>query len=61
MAPCRGSAHAVRGDYDAVVNARLHDIGGADGGDCGDDCRNQMTTSSGFQLVLIVIECLAVK
>ena len=36
MAPCRGSAHAVRGDYDGVVNALLHDIGGADG-DCGDD------------------------
>ena len=58
MAPCRGSAHAVRGDYDGVVNAQLHDIGGADGGD---DCPNQMTTSSGFQLVLIVIECLSVK
>ena len=60
MAPCRGSAHAVRGDYDGAVNAQLHDIGGADGGDDGDDCPNQMTTS-GFQLVLIVIECLAVK
>ena len=61
--PAGRTAHEVRGDHDGVVNAlpRDHDGADGDGGHDGDDFQNQVTTSSGWQLVLIVIECRSVR
>ena len=58
--PAGRTAHAVRGDHEGVVNVLLRGDDGA-GGDDGDDFQNQVTTSSGWQPVLIVIECRSVR
>ena len=55
-----GRSMLVPRSMDGVVNVLLRDDDGA-GGDDGDDFQNQVTTSSGWQPVLIVIECRSVR
>ena len=55
--PAGRTAHAVRGDHDGVVNVLLRGDDGADGDGDSYEFPNQITTSSGWQLVLIVIAC----